>query len=120
MFTLEVVILYEVIYYEDEKESPVEDFILEQLPKEQAKIIRSIDLLEEFGLSLGMPHIRKIVNYELWELRIQLGNNIFRVLFKDLNNNEFVLLHGFQKKTDKLPQKEINIALRRLEKYLER
>ena len=111
--------MYEVIYYEDEQESPVKDFISEQSPKEQAKILRSIDLLEEFGLYLGMPHIRKIVNYELWELRVQLGNNIFRILFKDLNN-EFVILHGFQKKTDKIPKKEINVALRRLKRFLER
>jgi len=35
-------------------------------------------------------------------------------------DNKFLLLHGFQKKTDKVQKKEINIALRRLKKYLKR
>jgi len=111
--------LYEIIYYEENYRSPVVDFILEKSPKEQAKILREIDLLEEFGLSLGMPYIRKIANFDLWELRIKHSSNIFRILFKD-SGSKFVLLHGFQKKTNKTPKKEINIALRRLEKYLER
>ncbi len=111
--------MFEVEYYQENDSAPVVDFISERSPKEQAKILREIDLLEEFGLFLGMPHIRKIVNTELWELRIRLGTNIFRILFKDVDN-KFILLHGFQKKTDKVPKKEINIALRRLEKYLER
>jgi len=111
--------LYEVIYYEENNESPVVIFISEKPPKEQAKILREIDLLEQFGLTLGMPHIRKLVNSELWELRVRLGSNIFRILFKDMNN-KYLLLHGFQKKTDKVPKTEINVALRRLENYMER
>ena len=111
--------MFEVEYYQENDNAPVVDFILERPPKEQAKILREVDLLEEFGLFLGMPHVRKIVSTGLWELRIRLGTNIFRILFKELEN-KFLLLHGFQKKTDKVPKKEINIALRRLEKYLER
>ena len=111
--------MFEVIYYKENDHAPVVEFISKRSPKEQAKILREIDLLEEFGLSLGMPHIRKITNYELWELRIKFGTNIFRILFKEMEGN-FVLLHGFQKKTNKIPKREINTALRRLEKYLKR
>ncbi len=111
--------MYEVIYYEIQSDIPVLEFILDRSPKEQAKIIREIDLLEEFGLSLGFPHVRKIINSELWELRIRFGTNIFRIIFKE-EGNMFILLHGFQKKTDKTPKKEINVALKRMEEYLAR
>ena len=111
--------MYEIIYFEEYNESPVVNFILKQYAKEQAKILREIDLLEEFGLSLGMPHIRKIKNTELWELRIKHSSNVFRILFKDFNDT-FVLLHGFQKKDNKTPKRELNIALKRLKNHLER
>jgi len=51
--------LFEVEYYQENEGAPVVDFILERSPKEQAKILREIDLLEEFSLFLGIPHIRK-------------------------------------------------------------
>ncbi len=111
--------MYEIIYYEEKNKSPVVDFISERSAKEQAKILRDIDLLEEFGLLLGMPYLRKIVNSDLWELRIKLGSNIFRIFFKDVES-KYILLHGFQKKGDKTPKREISIALKRLKIYLER
>ncbi len=111
--------MHEIIYYDENNKIPVFEFILERAPKEQAKILREIDLLEEFGLSMGLPHVRKIINSELWELRIRFGTNIFRILFKELDNG-YLLLHIFQKKTNKTPKKEIGVALKRLGKYLER
>ena len=47
--------MYKVKYYTKKNKSPVVQFIKEQSSKEQAKILREIDLLEEFGLFLGMP-----------------------------------------------------------------
>jgi len=57
--------LYHVIYYVENNKSPVVEFIQNQNLKEQAKILREIDLLEEFGLFLGMPHIalKRMLNY---------------------------------------------------------
>jgi len=113
--------MYEIIYYESFKENyPVFEFISSQHPKEQAKILREIDLLQRFGLSLGMPHLRKIKNTNLWELRIMHSSNIFRIIFKDLDKKTFLLLHGFQKKQEKTPKREIDTALKRLIKYFER
>ncbi len=107
------VIVHEIIYYEENNKSLVVEFLKRQNPKHQAKILREIDLLEEFGLSLGLPHIRKIINYGLWELRIKYSSNIFRILFT-VKDNKFILIHGFPKKTDKISKREINIALKRL------
>ena len=107
--------MYKIKYYAIDNKSPVVEFIKEQSPKHRAKILREIDLLEEFGLFLGMPHIKKLKNYnDLWELRIKHSSNIFRILFLNHKEGTFILLHAFKKKSDKTPQREINKALNRM------
>ena len=50
--------MYKIKYYAKNNKSPVIEFIKEQSAKEKAKILREIELLEEFGLFLGMPHLK--------------------------------------------------------------
>jgi phage-related protein len=105
--------------------SPVLEFIGELHPKEQAKVIREIDLLAEFGPSLIYPHTRKIEgakNAGLWELRVHLGTNAFRIFYivaESAGVGKYVLLHGFKKKTDKTPENELEKARNRQKAYLE-
>ncbi|MBU0982195.1 type II toxin-antitoxin system RelE/ParE family toxin [Patescibacteria group bacterium] len=88
------------------------EVFIEGLEKiEVAKVLRTIDLLEKFGLKLGMPHCKKI-NNELFELRVK-GKREIRILYS-IKNGQIVLLHGFIKKTRKIPSKEILLAERRL------
>lgn len=55
----------------------------------------------------------------LFEVRVQLGNNIFRI-FCFFDGNKFVvLLSGFQKKTQKTPLEEIRRAERLMTEYYE-
>ncbi len=77
-----------------------------------AKVLRTIDLLELFGPQLGMPHTKKIVN-RLFELRIR-GSQEVRI-FYTFHKKSIILLHGFVKKSDKTPRKEIIIALNKLQ-----
>ena len=113
--------MYHIIYYVENNRSPVVEFIQNQNPKEQAKILREIDLLEEFGLFLGMPHIRKMKSTKsIWELRIKHSSNIFRIFFFTIKDSKLVLLHGFRKKSNKTPKKELDIALKRMLNYIER
>jgi len=101
--------LYHIIYYVENNRSPVVEFIQNQNLKEQAKILREIDLLEEFGLFLGMPHIRKMrTTKNIWELRIKHSSNIFRIFFFTIKDGKFVLLHGFRKNLIKLILKEVS------------
>jgi Phage-related protein len=110
-------ILVEVIYYEDKNgQFPVIEFIAEQDETTQAKILRSIDLLRDLGLKLRGPHNKKLENTPFWELRIQLGNNIYRIIFGV--KGKAILLHGFQKKSQKTPPSEIRMAAARWEVYL--
>ena len=66
----------------------------------------------EFSWPIGMPLVRSL-GRELWEVRSSLprGRNA-RVLFC-VEQGGMVLLHGFIKKTQKTPQKEIDLALKR-------
>lgn len=109
--------MYKIKYYSENHISPVVEFIQNQSSKEQAKILREIDMLEEFGLFLGMPHIKKLKGYnDLWELRIKHSSNIYRILFFNYKDGIFILLHGFKKKNNKTPKREINKAIHRLNK----
>jgi phage-related protein len=68
-------------------------------------------LLEKFGRGLTLPHSKKIDN-EIYELRIR-GRQEVRFFYAFQKAN-IALLHGFIKKSDKIPQREINTAINRL------
>ena len=96
---------------------PVDDYIESLQPKDTARLTRMIDLLEESGPMLRMPHARHLGG-KIWELRVDGRPNSYRVLYAALPGGVFLLLHAFAKKTDKTPEREIAIAERRLEDYL--
>ncbi len=113
---------WKVVFYEDEQgHSPVWEFIFSLPKKHQAKIVRAFDLLEEFGVALGMPHVRNIKGHrKLWELRVQVAKSAYRVFYFTHTGQRFVMLHAFLKKTTKTPRQEIETAKRRMEELLER
>lgn len=69
----------------------------------------------EYGWPLGMPLCRAIRSHKgLWELRSNLSSGrIARVLFC-MAGGRMVLLHAFIKKTQKVPDRELNIAAKRM------
>jgi phage-related protein len=68
-----------------------------------------------------MPHVRKIRSYdELWELRVTLKNNKYRIFYFSFVKTSYVLLHAFQKKDQKTPKKDIEIAKKRKKLYLDK
>ena len=116
----EVSLLHRVEYYNENGREPILEFLQSLSDKEQAKILREIDLLEEFGLALGMPHIRKMRGtQDLWELRVKHSSNQFRIFFFYFVDGQFVLLHGIRKKSDKTPMRDLRLAEARRQRYLE-
>jgi phage-related protein len=97
-------------------EKPVKVFINEQEGSTQVKIIRLLEHMEEFGTRVGAPHVKKLVGTELWELRI-LGANNIRIFYIAVEQQTFLMLHGFKKKTQKTEKKEIRLAEERLSEY---
>ncbi|WP_336605183.1 type II toxin-antitoxin system RelE/ParE family toxin [Sulfoacidibacillus ferrooxidans] len=86
--------------------------------KHTAKVLRSMDLLEEFGPGIGMPHVENITE-NIRCLRTKQGSNIFRVLFFTLVDQRLILLSGFTKKTPKTPPAEIERAIGYRNDFLE-
>lgn len=77
----------------------------------KARVVRTLELLKEFGNNLRLPY-SKALGKNLFELRIK-GKQEIRLFYTYYNSNA-VILHGFVKKTQKTPQKEITIALKKL------
>lgn len=102
-----------IVYRTSSDDYPIQEFIDSLEIKAQSKVKDSIKLLQEFGIRLGLPHVKKLTGTELWELRI-VGSDSIRVLYVAVTGKTFVLLHGFKKKKDKTPPKEIKIAEGRL------
>lgn len=98
-------------YQRDNGDRPVREYLLSLPTKHRAKVLRSIELLEEFGPGIGAPHVENIVE-NLRCLRVKQGSDIFRVFFFTWGDRKLVLLHGFSKKTPKTPPREIDRALR--------
>jgi len=94
----------------------LENFIKSLQKPTIAKVLRTIDLLEKFGQKLGPPHTKKI-SARLFELRVS-GKQEVRI-FYSFYKSQIFLLHGFVKKSQKIPQKEIKAAFQKL-KLLDR
>ena len=85
---------------------------LKSLKHDDRKAIGEDIKTAQFGWPLGMPLIRKI-EPGIWEVRSRLAQGIARTLFT-VEDNTLVLLHGFVKKTQKMPPEELKIARQRL------
>ena len=112
--------MYEIEYFVENGKSPVVEFLNQLNFKEQAKILREIDLLQEFGLFLGLPHIKKLEGSynKLWELRIKQSTNDFRIFYFSFNQGKFVLLHGIRKTSNTTPNSALELSLKRMNTYL--
>jgi phage-related protein len=106
--------MWSVVFYEDHRgKCPPLEFI-DKLPvMDQAKIRNALRLLREFGTSLGVPHARPIQG-KLWELRPG-GVRLFYFAYIE---RQFVILHGYRKQGMKAPEREIAVALQRMEELL--
>ncbi len=103
---------FQVKFYKtDAGNEPVREWLL-ALSQEEKKTIGEDIKTVQFGWPIGMPVSRK-VSKDLWEVRSSLKNKISRVIFT-VEESIIVLLHGFIKKTQKLPQKDLDIAKNRL------
>ncbi|TAK52768.1 MAG: type II toxin-antitoxin system RelE/ParE family toxin [Gammaproteobacteria bacterium] len=95
----------------DSGREPVREW-LKSLRKEQRKAIGEDIKTLQFGWPVGMPLVRKLAD-DLCELRSDIPNGIART-FVTILDDQIVLLHGFVKKTMKIPPKELAVAKRRL------
>ena len=96
-----------------------EDFLLEQPKKVQDKIYKVLEAIETLE-RIPTNYLKLIVGTNgLYEARIQLGSNIWRVFCFFDKGRLVILLNGFQKKTQKTPKNEIEKALNLMNEYYE-
>ena len=101
-------------------QSPVESFLDSLAGKKAQKVLWVLQLIEELE-SVPHQYFKKLVDSEgIWEVRIQFGNDIFRLLGFFDGGSLLILTNGFAKKTQKTPPQEIALAIRRKSDYLAR
>jgi phage-related protein len=76
------------------------------------KCMARLELLGQHGHTLGPPSVKPLRN-GLLELRVVSSGNQYRLLFFFHGGRIVVLAHAFLKKTNRVPKKEIAIALKR-------
>ncbi len=100
------------IFYKNKSEKePARDWLMSLDREDRRSIGRTIQKIE-FG-SVGMPYSR-ILEKGLYEVRSNISDGrIARILFC-IQENKMILLHGFIKKTQTTPDKEKEIARKRM------
>ena len=94
-----------------------EEFLLKQPRKVQDKIFKIIEAIETLE-RVPSTYLKAIQGTDgLFEARIQLASNIWRVFCFFDQGKLVILLNGFQKKTQKTPKNEIEKALKLMKEY---
>lgn len=103
----ELVKIKNIILTED-----VIDFILSLEARAADKVIRSIQLLSQFGFYLPKTHYHRLweSEYKLWELITSFGKDEYRSLFFSVDKGKYLIAHAILKTTDKVPTNEVKIA----------
>lgn len=100
---------YEIRYYNVEVEAS-----LFALPFSlQARYLALTKRMRVYGANLGEPHT-KALGDGLFELRLKGVEGIARVFYCTLVGQQIVILHGFIKKSQKIPAGELRLARSRL------
>ena len=108
-----------VFYTEDSGRIPVREFLESLDETTRLQLAVSIGRLRRENISAQEPLVKKIEG-RMWELRRESNTNAYRILYFFFTGRKIVLLHGFQKKTQKTPRTEIETANRRLAQYVAR
>lgn len=79
----------------------------------QARVRRIFEMIRTYGLTnVGMPYVRPLKD-KLWEVRASGKDGIARGLYVTTVGRKVVILRFFMKKTQKTPDSEIKLALKR-------
>jgi len=97
--------------------SPVEDFIQALQKQDQARFAEVIDGIEKYGLSYARVQFKPLRG-KLWEVKFSAPGGGFRVAYVMVSGEEMVWLHAFRKSTQKTPQKELDLAEKRMKEVL--
>lgn len=97
-----------VAYTRPNGHNEFEEFYNSLSIKDRNKLRATIDMIEEAGIqaAIQLEWIKKL-DTEIYEIRSKVSSNIQRALYFHVKNNQYIITHGFTKKTQKTPIKEI-------------
>ncbi|WP_280738188.1 MULTISPECIES: type II toxin-antitoxin system RelE/ParE family toxin [unclassified Enterococcus] len=94
---------------------------IETLPqKDSAKLLRMISETEKNGMLMAqrLQWVKK-VDVNLYELRSKVGSNIQRAMYFHVIDGRYIITHGFTKKSQKTPVKELEHAKKIRKEWLD-
>jgi phage-related protein len=95
------------------------DFYEEQTEDVQKKIEWTLGLIRDLN-RIPDKYFKHIEGTKgLFEVRVQVGSNIYRIFTFFDEGNVVVLGNGFQKKTQKTPKQQIELALKIMKEYFD-
>lgn len=102
-------------YITSSRRSPIEQFVAELEPEAQQDFVDAMVLLER-GETLGPPISKPLPSLHrgLHELRLRDRTGIARIMYYVKKGDAIYMLHAFRKKTQKLPEREKKLILKRL------
>lgn len=111
----------EIHFYKTAKgQCPVEEFLESLTAKQSKKVTWVLRLIEDLPV-VPSKYFKKLTNTDdIWEIRIKVGSDIFRLLGFFDGANLVVLDYAFQKKTQKTPRQVIKVAEDRKRDYFDR
>lgn len=98
-------------YQKEDGTIPFLDFLTSLPTKDRAKLLATIKKIEEHGITeAAKQQWVKHLEGAIWEIRSQFANNIQRACYFHVVNDNYIITHGFTKKTQKTPRSEIRKA----------
>ena len=99
---------------------PVEDHLDSLTDAQVTKIAWVLKLIREID-RVPSNYFKKLTNSDdIWEIRVDFGSNTFRLLGFYCGKDMIILTNSFQKKSQKIPKKEIELAEKRKKEYFNR
>ena len=113
--------MHKILFYKTEAgKCPVEDFLNTLPDKIVKKVTWVLRIIRDYNV-VPRSYYKKLVNTDdIWEVRVQVGNNIYRFLGFYDGADFIILTNGFQKKSQKTPKKEIVLAETRKRDHMNR
>jgi len=101
---------WKIHYYSDKVQKTIEKWPIGV----RAFYAKVTERMAVYGPNLGMPFTREL-GAGLFEIRARGKEGVGRAFFCTVRKGNIVILHAFQKKTQKTPQQELEVARRRLQ-----
>lgn len=110
-----------IIFYKTQNGvCPVEEFLDSLSGKQAQKVTWVLNIVETIDI-VPIQYFKKLEGTaDIWEVRVEIGRNAFRLLGFVDRGSLVILTNGFAKKTQKTPTAEIALAERRKTDYLNR